>query len=228
MLYTAPEPVALIAYRGAVQGEVLRQTVMIQEGTYGFAVSALEVAFYHTHLQRRQKCLSWERGGDGRNHPCAQNNPGKRKDLGQVSMNFFRALGENYMRMLKNQWRTQLAGSQQAHYAPLLFYDPVEHTDLTYWIPCSQLSHDGIAAFLNLSGDVRCGCSFSRMCCTRHRDPNTSASCPGQRHCGCGNLWPLQPTNLLSAKYLFFNNQDKAWWQGDIKPAGILACCLPS
>lgn len=62
---------ALIAQRGAVEGEVLRQTVMIQERTYGFAVSALEVAFHHTHVQRRQKCLSWEKGGDGRNCPCA-------------------------------------------------------------------------------------------------------------------------------------------------------------
>lgn len=62
---------ALIAQRGTVEGEVLGQTVMIRERMYGFAVSAMEVAFYHTHLQRRQKCLSWERGGDGKNHPCA-------------------------------------------------------------------------------------------------------------------------------------------------------------
>lgn len=98
--------------------------------------------------------------------------------------------------ILKNWWRTQLAGSRQACYASLLFYDPVEYTDLTCWISCSQLSQDGTAVFLNLSGAVRCGCSFSGMCCTAHRDPDTSAFCPGQRHCGCGNLWLLQPTTF--------------------------------
>lgn len=71
MLYAAQEPAALLAQRGIAEGEVLGQTVTIRERTYGFAGSALEVAFYHTCLQRRQKCLSWEGGGGGRRHPRA-------------------------------------------------------------------------------------------------------------------------------------------------------------
>ena len=58
VLHTAGEPAALLAQRGTVEGEVLGQTVMIRERKYGFAGSALEMAFYHTRLQRRQKCLS--------------------------------------------------------------------------------------------------------------------------------------------------------------------------
>lgn len=70
----------------------------------------------------------------------------------------------------------------------LFFYDPVECISFRCWIPCPQLSHDGTSTFLSLSGGIRCGCSLSGTWCTTHRDPDTSASCPGQRHCGYGNL----------------------------------------
>lgn len=84
-------------------GEMLGQTVMIRGRMYSFAGSALEVAFYHICLQRRQG-MFWERGGgDGRNHPGAYHSPGKGKGFGQISMNLLRAIRENYMTTLKNQ-----------------------------------------------------------------------------------------------------------------------------
>lgn len=109
-------------------------------------------------------------------------------------MNFFKGCwGQLY-------WKTGEGHSWQAHGRLTMhlcsFMILWNTLTLTYWISCSQLSQDGTAVFLNLSGAVRCGCSFSGMCCTAHRDPDTSAFCPGQRHCSCGNLWLLQPTTF--------------------------------
>lgn len=90
---------ALIAHRGAVEGEVLRQTVMIWERTYGFAVSALEVAFYHLK-EGRNVCLGKEEEMGGTTLVLRTAHV-RGKTL--VSVNFFRALGENYMTILKSQ-----------------------------------------------------------------------------------------------------------------------------